>query len=496
MRHSTERQEDAEFASALIDAYRPLMRALLLPILFFHILISCLALWRAEGAYQLVLLGLSLATATVLAWSWCVWTASQVKSLGRHEGNALLVNIAILANTTVHLASNFDPTKLVYFAVMPVLFATTSVTVRGTALAIVLQMGVLLAFLPGLDAITAQRYVFVSMLLSILGLWTAHLLRRALRRQVEARLLIHSIAADAQTQAVTDPLTQIPNRRAMFDLMDREMQASTPFWLGLVDLDGFKSVNDVYGHAVGDALLREVAERITSAAGREVVVGRIGGDEFAVLVRGDADEEAVRELGDDLILAISAPFELDFVRLAISATIGFAARTEEDGSAGQIFERADFALYGAKGETRGQTVVFNAQDCQVMAAAKALERALREADLEAELSLVFQPQFSLAEDRIIGFEALARWSSPVLGQVPPDQFIRAAERSGQIGRVTTVLFGRGLKAMSLWPEDIQLSFNLSGHDICDAGMLQGWSTSCRCRGLRRSGSSSRSPKRR
>lgn len=461
----------AAYASALVEAYRPLMRALLLPILFFHIGISLFAVARAEGQHQLVLVALSAATAAVLIWAWRVWSLPEATSLWRHERNAFFVNLAILANTAVHLADSFDPTKLVYFAVMPVLFAATAVSVRGAAIAATLSLGVLLTFLPGLPPTTAQRFVFVTILLSVLGLWTAHLLRRALHRQVEARLMIHAFAAEAQQQAVTDPLTQIPNRRAMFDLMDRYVQAGTPFWLGIVDLDGFKAVNDVYGHAVGDALLREAAARITSAAGKSAVVGRIGGDEFALVVNGDADEVEVRDLGDDLIMALSAPFEIDFARLSVSATIGFAARTPADGSAGEIYERADFALYGAKAENRGQSAVFDAVNDKVMADTKSLERALREADLEAELNLVYQPQFSLREDRIIGFEALARWVSPTLGPVPPDKFIRAAERSGLISRVTTVLFARGLKAMALWPDEIHLSFNLSGHDVCDAGVL-------------------------
>lgn len=471
---STSRDDDRSetaFASAMVDAYRPLMRALLLPILFFHIVLSLLAVLQADGERQLLLLALSATTAGVLVWSWQVWRAPDATGLFRHEVNAFFVNMAILANTYIHLADDFEPTKLVYFVVMPVLFAATAVSVRGAAIAVVLAMAAMLTFLPGLPVSVAQRFVFVALLLGVLGLWTAHLLRSALRRQVEARLLIHAFAADAQQQAVTDPLTQIPNRRAMFDLMDKHFEAGTPFWLGIVDLDGFKAVNDVYGHAVGDALLREAATRITGAAGSGVVVGRIGGDEFAVLVDGAAGESEVRDLGDDLIMALSAPFEIDFVRLAVGATIGFAERIPQDAAAGHVYERADFALYGAKAESRGQTVVFNAHNNKDMADAKALERALREADLEAELTLVFQPQFSLHEDRIIGFEALARWNSPTLGPVPPDRFIRAAERSGLIGRVTTVLFARGLAAMALWPEDILLSFNLSGHDICDAGVL-------------------------
>ena len=140
-------------------------------------------------------------------------------------------------------------------------------------------------------------------------------------------------------------------------------------------------------------------------------------------------------------------------------------------SSTQIYEQADFALYKAKARFRGQCILFDTTDSEEMKTAIAIERELREGNLEEELVLLFQPQYSPSKKRVISFEALARWQSPRLGLVSPNDFIRVAERSGFIQKVTAILFRKGLAELKKWPDDISLSFNLSARDISDQAFV-------------------------
>ncbi|MBV1722507.1 MAG: EAL domain-containing protein [Hoeflea sp.] len=295
----------------------------------------------------------------------------------------------------------------------------------------------------------------------------ATLLRKAILRQIDARLLADKLAAGAQRLANTDMLTGVPNRRAIFQKIDYLVEQRRPFWMGIVDLDGFKTINDVYGHIIGDTLLCAVVERAANLNVEGVTFGRIGGDEFVIIVPGNFSEEKVRQLGDNAIKAISLPYSIELMELAVGVSAGFSHFPSMGSSRAQLYEKADFALYKAKKHHRGQCILFDTAEDDEMKQAIQIERALREGDLETELFLLFQPQYSPGMQRVVGFEALARWQSPKLGLVRPDLFIRAAERSGHIRKVTDILFRKGLATLATWPLDISLSFNLSGKDISD-----------------------------
>ncbi|WP_010542783.1 putative bifunctional diguanylate cyclase/phosphodiesterase [Sphingomonas elodea] len=385
-------------------------------------------------------------------------------SLRRLEAVGIATNLLMYANVVTHMLVHFEPNKLIYFVLMAVVFSTSAVTVRATLGCVALSIVSLLFFARGAPTAEFEQFAFIGLATSFASLGMGTLLRMAILRQIDARLLADRLAA-------SDSLTGIANRRAVFATMARLESAGSPFWIGILDLDGFKAVNDIYGHAIGDVLLADVVKRIVPFATPAVHFGRIGGDEFAILVEGGPDPAPVRALGDAIIARIREPFAHGMLRLAVGGTIGFAHCPPGRVAAVDAYEQADFALYSGKQRARGTTMVFTGEEETRMRESILLERGLREADLERELYLLFQPQVGSDSGMVVGFEALARWNSPTLGAIPPDRFIRAAERAGLTKAVTRVLFAKGLAALADWPEPIRMSFNLSAQDLADRPFL-------------------------
>lgn len=274
-----------------------------------------------------------------------------------------------------------------------------------------------------------------------------------------------------------DSLTELPNRRRFFSALDeafaRAARAGGRLAIGVVDLDGFKPVNDTYGHMVGDRLLVEAARRMEICCRDVARLYRLGGDEFALIVEGGASVDALDDCGCRILAAIRAPFNLGEIDLRIGCSAGFAAYPDSAETPAQLYERADYALYHAKRHERGEAVLFSAEHEEEIRKNGAIELALHSADLERELSMVFQPIVDARTGRTLALEALARWTSPTLGEVSPATFIPVAERTGFIRRLTRVLLRKALAAASEWPATVRLSFNLSANDISAAdGVLQ------------------------
>jgi diguanylate cyclase (GGDEF)-like protein len=272
-----------------------------------------------------------------------------------------------------------------------------------------------------------------------------------------------------------DALTGLPNRRSLFDRLDlmigQHTLAGGDFVLGLIDLDGFKPVNDVFGHSVGDKLLREVGRRLSKAMPAGATLARLGGDEFAFLVTTPGSDSDVREMCERILAPLALPIEFKEGSATVSGTCGVARFDSTAISGLDLFDRADFSLYYAKQKNRGMIAIYSKEHETAIKHTATISQTLREADLEAELTLAFQPIMSGIDARPSGYEALARWNSPVLGPVAPDVFIRAAEQCGIVSRVTLVLFRKALAIASEWPDDVYLSFNLSAQDICSPSTL-------------------------
>jgi diguanylate cyclase (GGDEF)-like protein len=296
------------------------------------------------------------------------------------------------------------------------------------------------------------------------------------KRRIESGKALLAKQAELQIMSDTnfrnsniDILTQLPNRRFFFSELDRRIALASAtggnLILGILDLDGFKPVNDLHGHGVGDRLLAEVGARMRAHLAPHVFVGRIGGDEFVMCSDRLTDAGRIAVAVEDLANLFREPFAIDDISIRIGASIGYAEFPSTAGTGEDLYERADYALFFAKRHARGTTVAFSAEHEASIRNASAIDQALLNADLENELWIAYQPIVDVHRSRPVSFEALARWRSPVLGDVAPMTFIVAAERSGLIGRLTPILLRKALQGAATWPDDVGISFNLSALDV-------------------------------
>lgn len=262
--------------------------------------------------------------------------------------------------------------------------------------------------------------------------------------------------------ADTDSLTGLANRRAFIAELRTRLEApfGPAFSLALIDLDGFKPINDTFGHAAGDAVLIEVAARLARAAGVDSLAARLGGDEFG-LILVEADQDALVRTGGTLCEALGAPYHVDGREFRISASAGLALLVPAECDTTQALSRADAALYSAKQSGRGGTALFTPEIAEANRRRVAIERALMDPDIGERIGLSFQPIFDLATGQLRAFEALARWTDPELGLVGPAEFIPIAEQINVIEALSDCLLARAAAEAARWPDAVRLSFNLS-----------------------------------
>lgn len=291
-------------------------------------------------------------------------------------------------------------------------------------------------------------------------------------KAIDSRTKLEAANCENSRLANRDSLTGLNNRRRFFTRLHEACRAATPegrsLAIGIVDLDGFKPVNDLYGHVVGDALLVDIGKRLKAVAGDTVSVSRLGGDEFALIFCDFEDTAALMREAERVAAALRDPVVLEEATVRMSATIGVATFPEMAGDALELYERADYALNVAKRTHRAHALMFSSEHAKQIEKTARLEHVLREADLASELTVVFQPIVDIRAGRTVAFEALSRWTSPILGDISPAQFIPVAERAGLISRLTRLQLEKALAVAVTWPQDIRLSFNLSTHDICSS----------------------------
>jgi diguanylate cyclase (GGDEF)-like protein len=285
-----------------------------------------------------------------------------------------------------------------------------------------------------------------------------------LDRQREMQVLID----ENHRLAYSDALTRLPNRRSFLARLDETILKAKVepmrFAVALLDLDGFKSVNDVHGHAAGDELLIQIGQRLESLATPDVFLARLGGDEFGVILTAFGSNDAITTFSHEILGLLRAPCLVKDAVVAIAGSIGIAIYPDAGRTADQLFERADHALYFVKETQKGRAVIFSEGHESLVRRNARIEQALRRADFEAELDMVYQPIIDTETNRILAFEALARWHSPVIGQVSPQVFLPIAERRQLMGKVTETLLVKALQAARPWPRHVMLCFNLS---VCD-----------------------------
>ncbi len=277
--------------------------------------------------------------------------------------------------------------------------------------------------------------------------------------------------SDNTDLAFTDPLTGLGNQRRFFDKVDRliadRADDPAPFAVGILDLDGFKPINDLFGRRAGDEILVQVALRLRAAMDSHSAVTRIGADEFAFLFPMVFSEEAVAERSRMLIEILSAPYDVGERTARLSASVGCSLFYSGDETTEHLVNKAETALYQAKRAGRGKVVVYTREMEEAAKRVTRIEQALRRAVSAGEVEPHFQPIVDLRTRRVIGFETLARWRDRDLGQVSPATFIPIAEERGIIGPLSQLVLRKAAETARNWPKELFLSFNLSPSQLVD-----------------------------
>ncbi len=320
----------------------------------------------------------------------------------------------------------------------------------------------------------ADRMLVIATLLNvalILFGWRRH---RALSHEVRIRTAAEE---RAQMLASRDPLTGFLNRRsiaeegaAMFVRAHRRRKAMA---LMIIDLDHFKSVNDMHGHAVGDALLRAVAGEIAAAMPAIAITARLGGDEFACGFLFDPGQpDTIERIAERLVTRLAQPFEAEGFRLHISGSIGIARSDFDCSSIDALMRSADIAMYSAKKAGRNRYAWFDQSMERELQTRNELESGLRTAIPRGEIVPYFEQQIDLQSGKLHGFEVLARWEHPTRGLISPELFIPIAEETGMIADMSLSIMQQAFAAARDWDPSINLSVNISPWQLRDAWLAQ------------------------
>ncbi|MFK4681738.1 putative bifunctional diguanylate cyclase/phosphodiesterase [Bradyrhizobium diazoefficiens] len=270
-----------------------------------------------------------------------------------------------------------------------------------------------------------------------------------------------------------DALTDLPNRSAFNAELDERLElaqeALTSFAVLSLDLDRFKEVNDVFGHPVGDMLMRAAADRLAAEADG-AFVARIGGDEFMILMPDNARREDMLTLAERLVEVIGKELEIDDYLSQVGVSVGIAVYPDDGVDAATLLANADSALYRAKREGRARVRFFESETDQELRDRRLLQHDLRQALEQNQFLVHFQPQARM-DGEVIGFEALLRWNHPTRGFVPPDRFIPLAEENGLIVQIGEWVLREACREAASWPRPLQVAVNLSPVQV-QAGDLE------------------------
>ena len=285
---------------------------------------------------------------------------------------------------------------------------------------------------------------------------------RDLRARKEAERSIQFLAHH-------DPLTGLPNRASFHKKLDHEVAAALNSGQRLavlfLDLDRFKEVNDLFGHAVGDRTLQAAAARVGGTLDGNQVLARLSGDEFAIILPGLSNPAAAGRVAETILEALQAPIESIDADHPIGGSIGIAVCPDDARDRHTLLSHADTALYRAKNEGRGTYRYFEASMGAAVRERRLLEHDLRNAISRGELRLVYQPQKCIDTGRVVGFEALLRWTHPTRGEIPPAEFIPLAEDTGSILQIGEWVLRTACREAARWSEPLTIAVNVSAVQI-------------------------------
>jgi diguanylate cyclase (GGDEF)-like protein len=347
---------------------------------------------------------------------------------------------------------------------------------RLVFVAAALCVPVVVLLFPAETLATNSERVIVGLIVLLLTVMASWRMFRALQQHARSQ-------ARLAHQATHDELTGLPNRLFLQEHLGRvlgqQRGESSPVAVLFLDIDRFKLVNDTMGHSTGDDLLVAVAERLQRNVRSTDLVGRIGGDEFAVIVHGVRDEPHAMEAAERTRLALHTPFTVRGAEIPVSASVGVALYQPEGGiaQAEAMLRDADTAMYQAKDRGGDTVVCFDGSMRERVAERLFLERELRQALARNQLSVHYQPKVRLSDQRVVGMEALLRWTHPTLGFVPPDEFIPIAEDTGMIVDLGAWVLDQACAELArvaaelARPDQMSVSVNLSVRQLRDGSMI-------------------------
>jgi diguanylate cyclase (GGDEF)-like protein/PAS domain S-box-containing protein len=285
------------------------------------------------------------------------------------------------------------------------------------------------------------------------------------RRKAEARIA---------HMAHHDGLTDLPNREYFQERLRQALDQAAGKRVGVlyIDLDLFKNINDSFGHPAGDRLLKEVAERLTTAVRGANLAARLGGDEFAVILAADVSPNEASACATLLIDMLKAPYEIDGQEMVIGASIGIALSPGDGVTSEGLMRNADMALYRAKSDGGGVHHFFEREMDLQAQKRRDMELDLRRAFANGEFELHYQPLVSIASDRISGFESLLRWRHPDKGMISPAEFIPVAEDIGLITQLGEWVLREACAEAVKWPVDVKVAVNLSPAQFRSRNLVQ------------------------
>jgi diguanylate cyclase (GGDEF)-like protein len=265
--------------------------------------------------------------------------------------------------------------------------------------------------------------------------------------------------------AMYDALTGLPNRRHMGEMLDTTLanfeRTGRHCSVMLIDLDRFKQVNDTLGHPAGDALLKQVAERLLKIIGDKEKLCRLGGDEFQIILPDRDDRGMIGALANEIINSLSQPYSVEGSRCIIGASIGIAISPFDGVASDEVIRNADLALYAAKGSGRGRFRFFSGELLRAAEDKRVLEEDLRDAVAKGEMELFYQPIVCATSNCVKGVEALIRWNHPQRGPISPALFIPIAEETTLIEEIGEWTLRRACEDAALWPQELRVAVNLS-----------------------------------
>ncbi|MDR4887840.1 EAL domain-containing protein [Fredinandcohnia sp. QZ13] len=282
--------------------------------------------------------------------------------------------------------------------------------------------------------------------------------------------------------AFHDTLTNLPNRRSFMNELNREIldrkKMKTPSKMSVlfIDLDNFKSINDQWGHDVGDQVLIEAARIIKNAIRPSDLVGRVGGDEFIALLKDIKDEEDLKKYVNQIITKFNSPISISGQEYILTCSIGIATYPNDGISSRELIKNADDALYNVKNTGKNHYLIFNNKIKNESLERRLLENALRNAIKEEQFYLEYQPKLNISTKQLIGMEALVRWRHPELGTIPPGKFISLAEETGLIVPLGEWILRESCKQMKKWQEignqSLVISVNVSIRQLEDPNFIK------------------------